>query len=100
MAAPSKPILHNGFEIRDGVTVKQRVERIFFTEIYSLSNGKFLYLFTSIKPDEVVDRSKEYDLITLDMAGKKYLGVITDEHSHEKITSIIDELTVLRGLDC
>lgn len=97
---PSKPILYNGFNIREGVEVKNRLERIFFTEVYSLSNDKYLYVFTNIKSDEVVDRSKVYDLVTLDVAGKKYLGVITDEHSHEKITSIIDDLTVLRGFDC
>lgn len=103
MSTPSKPILHNGFKVRENLAVKSRVERIFFTEVYSLSDGqylKYLYLFTNIKPDEVIDRSKKYDLVTLDVAGKKYLGVINDEHSHEQITDIIDNLTTLRGLDC
>ncbi len=100
MAAPSKPILYNGFEVKDGLTINKRLERIFFTEVYSLSGDKYLYLFTNIKPDEVVDRSKKYDLVTIDVAGKKYLGVITDQYSHENITAIIDDLTVLRGLDC
>jgi len=34
------------------------------------------------------------------VVGKKYLGVITDEHANEKISDIIDDLTVLRGFDC
>lgn len=80
--------------------VKSRIERIFFTEIYSLSNDKFLYVFTNLRPEETVDRAKKYDLIKLDVAGKKYLGVITDEHANEKISDIIDDLTVLRGFDC
>lgn len=100
MTQPSKPVLHNGYAIRDGLTVRSRVERIFFTEVYSLSDEKYLYVFSNIKPDEVIDRSKKYDVLTLDVAGKKYLGVIIDEHSHEKITAVIDDLTVLRGLDC
>jgi len=100
MSAPTKPILYNGFKVRDDLTVKSRIERIFFTEIYSLSNDKFLYLFTNLKPEETVDRAKKYDLIKLDVAGKKYLGVITDEHANEKISDIIDDLTVLRGFDC
>lgn len=100
MATPTKPILYNGFKVRDDLTVKSRIERIFFTEVYSLSNGKYLYLFTNLKPEETVDRAKKYDLIKLDVDGKKYLGVITDEHANEKISDIVDDLTVLRGFDC
>jgi len=100
MAVPTKPILHNGFKVRDNVTIKSRVERIFFTEVYLLSDGRYLYLFTNIKPEEVVDRAKKYDLITINHEGKKHLGVITEEHANEKIGDIIDDLTVLRGFDC
>lgn len=100
MTKPTKPILHNGFILRKGLAVKNRLERVFFTEVYELSDGKFLYLFTNIKPEEIVDRSKKYDLVTLNHEDKKYLGVIIEEHSHEKITAIIDDLTVLRGFDC
>jgi len=42
MATPTKPILHNGFEIKDGLIVKNRIDRVFFTEVYALSN-KFIY---------------------------------------------------------
>lgn len=100
MSNPVKPILYNGFKVRDDLTVKNRVERIFFTEVYSLSDGKFLYLFTNISPDKMVDRGKKYDLVTINHEGKKYLGVVIEEHSHEKMTDIIDDLTVLRGFDC
>ncbi len=100
MTKPTKPILHNGFNVREGLAIKIRLERIFFTEVYELSDGKFLYLFTNIKPEEIVDRSKKYDLISIHHENKKYLGVIIEEHSHEKITAIIDDLTVLRGFDC
>lgn len=100
MAVPSKPILYNGFLVKDALTVKNRIERIFFTEIYLLSNEKYLYLFTNISPDEIVDRGKKYDLVTVSNESKKYFGVIIDEHSHEKMTEVIDDLTVLRGFDC
>jgi transitional endoplasmic reticulum ATPase len=95
-----KPILYNGFKVRDDLTIKSRIERIFFTEVYELSDGKYLYLFTNIKPEEVIDRGKKYDLVTINHEGKKYLGVIINIHSHEKITDIIDNLTTLRGFDC
>src|SRR3989344_5467646 len=100
MSTPTKPILHNGFKIRDDITVKSRVERIFFTEIYLLSNDKFLYIFTNLNPEEIVDRAKKYDLVKFDVVGKKYLGVITNEHANGKISDIIDDLTILRGFDC
>jgi transitional endoplasmic reticulum ATPase len=100
MTTSTKPILHNGFKIKNGLAVKNRVERIFFTEVYLLSNDKYLYLFTNLKPEEIIDRSKKYDLNTINMDNNKYLGVIIDEHSHEKITTIIDDLTILRGFDC
>ncbi len=100
MITPVKPILHNGFRVKDDLTIKNRVERIFFTEVYQLSNNNFLYLFTNLKPEEIIDRKGKYDLLTINYIGKKYLGVVIGEHSHDKMTSIIDELTVLRGFDC
>ena len=100
MTKSTKPIFYNGFKIKDGLTIKNRVERIFFTEVYLLSNDKYLYVFINIKPEEIVDRGKKYNLITIYLGGKNYLGVIIKEHSHEKITAIIDDLTVLRGFDC
>lgn len=100
MATVTKPILYNGFEISDGVTIKNRVERVFFTEVYLLSNEEYLYLFINIKPEEVVDRAKKYNLVTINCEGKKHLGVITKEHANDKISKIIDDLTVLRGFDC
>jgi len=100
MTTPTKPILYNGFKVRGKLTVKSRVERIFFTEVYLLSNDKYLYIFTSIKPEEIVNRGKKYDLITIRLDCKKYLGVIIDQYSHEKIITIIDDLTNRRGFDC
>jgi transitional endoplasmic reticulum ATPase len=100
MTTPTKPILHNGFKVQDDIIVKSRLDRIFFTEVYLLSNEKFLYVFTNLNPEEIVDRGEKYHLITIDIGGKKYLGIITDKHSNENISNIVDDLTVLRGLDC
>lgn len=100
MSIPTKPILHPGFDLKDKMSVVARIEKILFTEVYSLTNGKFLYLFTNIQQDEVIDRSQKYELVNIEIGGKKYLGVVIDEHSNEKITAIIDDLTVLRGFDC
>jgi len=100
MPTPVKPILYNGFKLRENILVKNRIERIFFTEIYLLSNDKYLYLFMNINPNEIINRGEKYELITIDHEGKKYLGVIVENHSHKKIISIVDDLTKRTGFDC
>lgn len=97
MTSPSKPILYNGYHLNNGTTIKQRVEKVLFTEVYSLSDDSFLYLFTNIKPIEV--KSKKEKLIRIEVGGSEYVGVITEEHSHEEVTKIIEGLTQLRGFD-
>mgnify|MGYP001593592849 CR=1 FL=1 len=100
MATPTKPILYNGFKIKEGLTIKNRIEKVFFTEIYGLSDDSYFYLLLNIKPNEVVDRGKKYELIKIQHAGSEYIGIITKEHSHDKVTQIIEDLTVMRGFDC
>lgn len=100
MSTNIRPILYNGYTIDKDVTILNRIERIFFTEVYGLSNEKYLYLFLNIKPEEVVDRGSKYQLKTFNISGQHYLGLITDTYSHENITRIIEDLTVLRGFDC
>ncbi len=95
----TKPILHPGFILKAKIAVEARIEKVFFTEIYSLSNGKFFYLFTTIKPNDVIDRKEKYELVRLVLGGAEYVGVITDTHAQEDIVRIINDLTVLRGFD-
>ena len=60
-----KPVLYNGFQIQENLTVKNRIERIFFTDVYKLSNEKYLYLFVNLNSNELIDRSKKYDVIKI-----------------------------------
>ena len=76
----TKPILYNGFKIKSGLIVKNRLERVFFTEIYELSDSSYLYLFLNLNPNEVVDRTERYDLIRIEIEGEKYLGVIVGNY--------------------
>ena len=97
----TKPILYNDFSLTNGITIKKRVEKIFFTEVYLLSNNKYLYLFTNINPDEIFSTSNnKQDTIILTIDNKKFLGVVIEEHSSKKILEIIDNLTQRHGLDC
>lgn len=100
MTTPTKPILYPGFKIRNDVTVAARLEKIYFTEIYSLSNGKVFYLFLSVKPNEVVDQKDKIDLVKISSDGTDYIGAIVDTHSPAQLVKIVDELTNLRGFDC
>jgi len=97
MSTPAKPILYNGYEIKDGVQIKRRVEKVFFTEVYELSDSKFLYLFTNLKMSDV--KGHKDSLIKIKFAGSEYLGVITDTHSQDHVTDIIDGFTQLKGFD-
>jgi transitional endoplasmic reticulum ATPase len=104
MSLPTKPILFNGFNISTEITIKSRVDRVFFTEIYLLSNNKYLYLFTKIKFTDVLESKRENpNLLNVLIGEKSYLGIIQDEYSLEKapeIPEIITSLTVAKGLDC
>jgi ATP-dependent 26S proteasome regulatory subunit len=99
MATLSKPILHNGFSVADGLSVKHRVEKIFFTEVYSLSDGRFLYLFTKVKPDAIPGRKEKHGIITITANGEEYPCAVVNEHSREKVLAIAEGITSLRGLD-
>lgn len=98
MSTPTKPILYNGFKINDKVTVTGRIERVFFTEVYNLSDGSFLYLFTNLKSSEVRGGRHE-QLIKIEASGDTYLGLITDSYSQERVTEILDSLTQIKGFD-
>jgi len=100
MVTSTKPILYNGYKIKDGLTVKNRVERIFFTEVYLLSDDSFLYLFLNLKPNEIIDRRGKYDLIRVEKDDQELTGVIVREHSNSQLSAVIEDLTTVRGFDC
>jgi transitional endoplasmic reticulum ATPase len=100
MATPTKPILYPGFKVKDDVFVISRIEKVYFTEIYSLSNGEFLYLFLSVKPNEALDQKGKLDLIKLSNDGTDYIAAVVPNHQQSQLIKIVDELTNLRGFDC
>ena len=48
MEAITKPTLFNGFVVNGNIKVKNRIDKIFFTEIYELSDGSYLYLYLNL----------------------------------------------------
>lgn len=100
MATSTKPILYNGFKVREGLTVKNRIERIFFTDVYELSNGSYLYLFTNINPNDVVDRSEKYDILRITNEDESRIGVIVNEYSKKEVSAIREDLISAKGFEC
>ena len=96
----SKPILYNGFKVREGLTIKSRIERLYFTDIYQLSDESYLYLFLKLDFNKIIDRSKKYEIIRLNNEGKDYLGVIVKYHQKSQISNIQEDLKSNRGFEC
>jgi transitional endoplasmic reticulum ATPase len=104
MDIKTKPLLYNGFKVIDEITVSNRIEKLFFTEIYLLSNNKFLYLFLKLRPEEILESKKnKYEVLNIPLKNKEYVGIILDYFSQEtahEIPNIITDLTIRTGLDC
>jgi transitional endoplasmic reticulum ATPase len=99
MPVNGKPLLLNGFEISDGIFIKQRVEQIFFAEVYALSDTRFLYLFLQLNMHSAANRGR-YSLIEVSVSGETYKAIIVDSHSRAQLAAISEDLTTTRGLDC
>lgn len=100
MTVSTKPLLYNGFKIRDDLTIKNRIERIFFTDVYELSDGKYFYLFVDLNPNDVIDRSEKYDIFRIKNESESYIGVIVDTHSKNQVFDIKEDLLAAKGLEC
>ncbi len=96
----TKPLLYNGFRIGENLTIKNRIERIFFTDIYELSDGKYLYLFLNLDPNDVVDRSEKYRIHRLNIESKSYIGIVVENHSKNQVFDIQQDLTSAKGFEC
>lgn len=100
MTTLTKPILYNGFKVREGLTVTICIERIFFTEVYKLSDGYYFYLFLNLNPNDVVDRSEKYDILRVKNEDESYLGVIVKEYSKSNVSAIREDLVSAKGFEC
>jgi len=94
----TKPTLHNGFNVAETLTVRHRVERVFFAEVYSLSDGRFLYLFPMLRPKSASNRSR-HNFIEISVAGDTYPAVLVPNHTREQLATISEDLSTVRGLD-
>lgn len=100
MTLATKPTLYNGFRIRGNLTVYGHVQRTFFTEVYRLSDKRYLYLFLNLDPGTVIDRGEKYDMLEIKNGSELHVGVIVDSHINDQIFSIFKDLAGISGLEC
>ncbi len=100
MAVNIKPTLYNGYIVKEDLIIKNRVEKIYFTEVYETTNKKYLYLLLNINPNEIVINRNKHELIRVKVEKDEYIGVLVEEHSNNLLATIIQDLTTLKGLDC
>ena len=84
MTISLKPVLYNGFKINGDLVVLNRIERTFFTDVYKLSNERYLYLFLNLDPNSVIRRDKTYDIIEMKNGSKLHIGAMVDVHSTDE----------------
>lgn len=100
MSVSEKPVLYNGYKVRENLTVAAYVERTFFTEVYRLSNQRYLYLFLNLEPNNAVDRGDKYDTLEIRHGSESHVGVIVESNFRAQIFSIFEDLANLKGLEC
>ena len=100
MSPMNKPLLHNGFLLGNGVVIKNRVDKAFFTEIYSLTDNRFLYLFTNFNQEEILHKLKNYQTIRISCNDTQFAGIIVDDYSREQLSKIIDHINSQTGFSC
>ena len=99
MVLSIKPTLYNGFTVGGNVVVVEYVERVFFTEVYRLSDKRYLYLFLKIDPHKA-GKSPKYAMLEVKNGSELHVGVIVDLHFKAQVLSIFDEIASVRGLEC
>ena len=88
MSFSSKPLLYNGFMISKNLKIKNRIERIYFTEVYYLDNYQYLYLFLDLESNNMLSRKFKQNFIQIRINSKTYVGIIFNDFSKERIYEI------------
>jgi len=89
-----KPNLHNWFNIWNDITILNRIDKLFFTEVYKLSNEKFLYLFLDINENDILN--SDIEIIKININNNIFIWTIVDEFNIKFLNSIKDSLISIR----
>jgi len=92
-----KPTIPNGWPV-DLTSVSGFVERAQFTEVFSLNDGKYLYLFSDQKVvDKIVAREVEH--VTIKISDRLIVGKIYNDHSIDLLNVRLLQLRQRQGFD-
>ena len=94
-----KPLLYNGYKLPDGSSIVQREERVYFTEVYKLSNEKYLYVFLKQKIEDVASERLKSKFVTIKVGAETYIGLISDEFNEQFVADFQENMNNLRGFD-
>lgn len=97
MFEPTKPTLFNGFQLGEDRSVKARRHQEEHGEIYQLADGKYLYLYTDLEPNQIV--SEKRPLTKVSVNKRAYLGVVDDSYSINRFRGIYSDLTEYKGFE-
>ena len=95
----TKPILYNGYQIKNNLSIKTRIDKLENVEIYELSDESYLYLFENLKINKNSNRANKYNIFELSLGSKQYTALILQDFSRSKLADIISDLTTLKGFD-
>lgn len=90
-----KPILYNGYLLSDNLSVIRRIAYESLTEVYELSNGEYLYLFTHLTSSDIKNNSDS--LIQISVGSDSYIAHFDKHYSRSRLSKILESLTTLKG---
>ena len=94
-----KPLLYNGYKLTSGATIAQRVQRLYFTEVYLLDDEKYLYVFLKQKIEDVASERIKSKLLNIHVGLENYVGLIADSYDEQIIIDFQNNLRDLYGFD-
>ncbi|NLC96558.1 MAG: ATP-binding protein [Erysipelotrichaceae bacterium] len=90
-----KPVLYNGFEIKDGVKTINRLVHELSVDVYRLTNNNYLVLFIGIEIKDL--RIANYDIIEVNVGDMTYPATILSKFSKSSLNKLVATATKKYG---
>ena len=90
-----KPILHNWYLLFEDISIIQRIDSLFSTDVYKLSDQRFLYLFLDIVEGDILN--SEIDIIKIKATNHIYIWAVVDTFNIKFLSSLREKLLSVTG---
>ncbi len=97
MTTKSRPLLYNGFPLSDQHTVVRRIQKEYFTEVYEVDDGSFLYVFLSLESGALEGKSIRLPVFTLPIGDRPYYALRVNQHSPAVLRKVLNDLSSTSG---